>query len=119
MDDNALVRGGLRLLFDDEADISIVGEATSLDDLNQVIERQNPQVILMDISLGEGQPNGIQCTKFIRKNGYTGEIICLTSFDSPEYKKEMNLLGVSEFLTKGQDLENIVKSIRHSVNSTT
>jgi len=115
VDDHAIVRQGIRLFLNHQDDMVVVGEASNLSEINAIIAKYDPEVILMDISLGKNAPNGFEVTKQIRKQGFSNVVIGLSSYETPRNTEEMKRLGITEFLIKGDDTDKIIDSIRRSV----
>jgi CheY-like chemotaxis protein len=114
VDDHAIVREGIRFILEQQADISVIGEASNISEVLELIQRRKPDIILMDISLGENKPNGIEVTKILRQKGFKQNIVALSSYDLPHYRKSMKDLGISDFLIKGDDTNKVIESIRKS-----
>ena len=76
VDDHVIVREGVCSMIECEPDLSIVGEAADLEETLQVVQQAEPDVVLMDISLGNSKANGIEVTKQLRLAGYQGAISC-------------------------------------------
>jgi DNA-binding NarL/FixJ family response regulator len=109
-DDQALVRGGFRMILDAREDIEVVGEA---EDGRQVIElarRIDPDVILMDVRM----PNvdGVEATRRLVEAGSRARILILTTFDLDEYVYKALRSGASGFLLKDVQPAQLVDAIR-------
>jgi len=115
VDDHAIVRQGIRLFLNNQDDMVVVGEASNVSETIDIIAQYDPEVIIMDISLGKDAPNGFEVTKRIRQEGFANAVIGLSSYETPRHKEQMEHLGIVEFLIKGDDTDKIVDSIRRSV----
>ena len=78
VDDHEVVREGLRVIFQEESDISLVGEASSSAECLNSLSRLKPDVILMDIKMPDG--DGFQALKKIREKNPEIRVIMLTGF---------------------------------------
>ncbi len=100
VDDEQLVRAGLRLILEAEPDITVVGEAGDGAEAVSLVERLDPHVVLMDIQM-PGM-NGIDATRRIAALGRedSSRVLILTTFDIDEYVYESLRAGASGFLLK-------------------
>ena len=109
-DDQALVRGGFRMILDAQADIEVVGEAA---DGRQALARARelqPDIVLMDIRMPE--LDGLQATRrLLHGNGAT-RVLILTTFDLDEYVYEALKAGASGFLVKDVRPEQLADAVR-------
>ncbi|TMK27995.1 MAG: response regulator transcription factor, partial [Actinobacteria bacterium] len=109
-DDQALVRGGFRMILDARPDIEVVGEAE--DGLQAVaqVRALQPDVVLMDVRM----PNldGIEATRRIVSSSSSARVLILTTFDPDEYVYEAIRAGASGFLLKDVEPEELVDAIR-------
>ena len=109
-DDQALVRGGFRMILEARPDIEVVGEAE--DGLQAVDEVRalDPDVVLMDVRMPN--LNGIEATRRIVSSGSAARVLILTTFDPDEYVYEAIRAGASGFLLKDVEPEELVDAIR-------
>jgi len=110
-DDQALVRAGLKMVFEVEPDIEIVGEAADGDEAIAIAERTQPDVILMDVRMPKH--DGLEATRRLldgRKNG--PRVLMLTTFDRDEYVYEALRAGASGFVLKDIPPERLVDAVR-------
>jgi DNA-binding NarL/FixJ family response regulator len=111
VDDQALVRTGLRLVLEAEPDIEVVGEAA---DGLQAVEaaRLHPDLFLMDIRM----PNldGIEATRRLAGRGVAdpARVLILTTYDVDEYVFAALRAGASGFLLKHTSPEGLVEAVR-------
>ena len=110
VDDHALVRLGLKTLIDDQADMQVVGEAGTAGDAMQAVERDRPQVVLMDIRLpGEG---GLEATRRIMERFPETRVVMLTSFADEELVMSAIRAGAVGYLLKEVGNEEVLRGIR-------
>ena len=93
----------------------MVGEASNVSETLDIISKYDPEIIIMDISLGKDAPNGFEVTKRIRQEGFSNVVIGLSSYETPTQTDQMERLGIVDFLIKGDDTDKIIDSIRQSV----
>ena len=110
VDDQALVRGGLRLILDAEPDIEVVAEAGNGRDAVQQAARFDPTVVLMDIRMPE--LDGLEATRRILAGDPAARVLILTTFDLDEYVFEALSAGASGFVLKDDPPEQLIAAIR-------
>ena len=112
VDDQPLVRAGLRMVFEPEADVEIAGEAADGDEAARRARDLEPDVVLMDVRMP--RRDGIQATRAIL--GAAGDraprVLVLTTFDDDEYVYEALRAGASGFLLKDAPPEALVAAVR-------
>jgi two-component system response regulator NreC len=109
-DDHVIVRSGLRLLLESEADIRVVGEAADGVEAISLVEKHAPDVILMDISM-PGM-DGMEATRRVKARWPHIKILVLTMHRSDEYFFEMLKAGASGYLLKGAETSELIHAIR-------
>jgi DNA-binding NarL/FixJ family response regulator len=111
-DDQALVRGGFRVLVDSAPDLEAVGEAANGEEAVALARETSPDVVLMDIRMP--LMDGIEATRAIIEDPKTAgtRIIILTTFDLDEYVYEALRVGASGFLLKDTDPDALLDAIR-------
>jgi DNA-binding NarL/FixJ family response regulator len=111
-DDQELVRSGVRLILEGEVDIRVVGEASNGRDATELVKRERPNVLLLDIRMpGE---DGIAAARHILAQGIPIRVLMLTTFDLDEYVYEALRAGASGFLLKDMSGEDIVAAVRQA-----
>jgi DNA-binding NarL/FixJ family response regulator len=111
-DDQELVRSGLRLILEGESDIRVVGEARTGDEAIELVKRERPDVLLLDIRMpGE---DGIAAAGRILAEGIHVRVLILTTFDLDEYVYEALRAGAAGFLLKDMAGEEIVAAVRQA-----
>jgi len=110
VDDHAVVRSGLRMLFENEPDMEIVGEADTASSALEEARRLKPNVILMDIGLPD--KSGIDATREIKKHLPEVSIVALTIHEDEEYFFKMLEAGASGYVPKRAAPEELLTAIR-------
>ncbi|HSG43380.1 MAG TPA: response regulator transcription factor [Anaerolineales bacterium] len=114
VDDHAVVRSGLKMLFENEKDIEIVGEADTASGALEEARRVKPDVILMDIGLPD--MSGIDATREIKKQVSDVAIVALTIHEDEEYFFKMLEAGASGYVPKRAAPEELLTAIRAAAN---
>jgi DNA-binding NarL/FixJ family response regulator len=109
-DDQALVRGGFRMIIDDQPDMEVVAEAPDGAHAVDLAARTQPHVVLMDIRMPT--MDGIEATRRITSHGPTPKVIILTTFDLDEYVYDALAAGAGGFLLKDLPPVELPSAIR-------
>jgi DNA-binding NarL/FixJ family response regulator len=111
-DDQALVRGGFRVMVDAMPDMQVVGEAANGEEAVALVRSERPDVVLMDVRMPV--LDGIEATR--RITGDPGlavtRVLILTTFDLDEYVYGALRAGASGFLLKDTDPTQLLSGIR-------
>ena len=111
VDDQALVREGLRLVLEAEPDLQVVGEAADGDAAVREALRLRPDVVLMDIRMPV--TDGLTATQRLVRPGRDGpKILILTTFDLDEHVYEALRAGASGFLLKSAPRRHLIHAVR-------
>lgn len=110
VDDHKIVRAGLKMLFQAEPDMEIVGEASSgASALKRVAELQ-PDVVVMDVAM-PGM-SGIEATRQIKEESPKTAVIALTMHEDEQYFFQMLAAGASGYVPKRAAPDDLVSAIR-------
>jgi DNA-binding NarL/FixJ family response regulator len=109
VDDDALVRQGLRLLLAGAPGVEVVGEADDGRGVLSALDRHRPDVVLMDIRMP--QLDGIAATRLVRTQPSPPAVIVLTTFDADELVLRALQAGAAGFLLKDTPPAEIVRAI--------
>jgi DNA-binding NarL/FixJ family response regulator len=111
-DDQALVRSGFVVLLASADDIEVVGEAADGAEAIALVERESPDVVLMDIRMPE--MDGIEATRRIvgSPTAAAAKVLILTTFDLDEYVFEALRAGASGFMLKDTLPVDLLAAIR-------
>ena len=110
VDDHEVVRSGLRMIFDPEEDLEVVGEAGSAAEAVQVASAVDPDVILMDVRM-EGM-SGIDACREIKSVRPEVKVLMFTSFGEEEAVTASIVAGASGYLLKNMGRLELLKAIR-------
>ena len=109
-DDQALLRGSLRVFIKTEPELLVVGEAGTGAEAVEQVQTQDPDVVLMDVRMPE--MDGIEATKTITAHEHAPKILVLTMFDLDEYVYSALRAGASGFLLKDTPPAQLLNALR-------
>jgi DNA-binding NarL/FixJ family response regulator len=110
VDDDALVRAGLRMILSSAADLEVVAEADDGIRAVAAVREHRPDVVLMDIRMP--QMDGITATAALRQLDTPPEVIVLTTFQADEQVMSALRAGAAGFLLKHTPPGEIVNAVR-------
>ncbi|WP_367827509.1 response regulator [Streptomyces sp. LMG1-1-1.1] len=110
VDDQPLVRAGLRVLMADSPDLLVVGEAGTGTEAVALARDLRPDVVVMDVRM-PGM-DGIEATRVVTAGPDSPRVLVLTTFDDDEYVYGALRSGASGFLVKDMALDDILAAIR-------
>ena len=115
-DDQAMIRGGLRLILEDQPDITVVGEAVDGVDAIEQARRLRPDVCLVDIRMP--RVDGIEVTRALAGPGVADplRVIVVTTFDLDEYVFGALRGGAAGFILKDAGPALLVEAVRAAHN---
>jgi DNA-binding NarL/FixJ family response regulator len=109
VDDDALVRSGLRMMLAGAANLEVVGEAADGRDVLPAVDLHRPDVVLMDIRMP--QLDGIAATRLLAAQPDPPAVVVLTTFDADELVLRALQAGAAGFLLKDTPPAEIVRAI--------
>jgi two-component system response regulator NreC len=110
VDDHPVIRAGLRLLLDREADIEVVGEAGDAHEAIFEVREHQPDVVLTDVVM-PGQ-SGIEVTPQLLKEAPGTKVLVLSMQDDPRYVREAFAAGASGYVLKEAADSELVAAVR-------
>jgi DNA-binding NarL/FixJ family response regulator len=108
IEDHHLVREGLRLVLETEG-FDVVGESPSIAGAFDLVARHHPDVILLDLSLADG--DGITLLRELRARSPETRIVVVTMHRDPETVRQALLAGAAAYLVKGAHSHELFEAI--------
>ncbi|MEP0805382.1 MAG: response regulator transcription factor [Chloroflexota bacterium] len=110
VDDHEVVRSGLRMLLENEADMEIVGEANTGRQALELVQALKPNVVIMDITLPD--LSGIEVTRRIKAAHPETAVVALTIHEDQQYFFEMLQAGAAGYVPKRAAPDDLIAAIR-------
>lgn len=110
VDDDPLVRSGLRLLLTSDPQIEVVGEAADGDEVVEATQRHGPDVVLMDLRMP--RVDGIAATRAVRALPRPPQVIALTTWDVDDAVLRSLEAGAEGFLLKSASPAEIISAVK-------
>lgn len=114
VDDDSLIRDSLKVLLELEDDIDVVGTASNGKEAYEMLNKINPEIVLMDIRMPV--IDGVIGTKLIKQKNKNIKVVILTTFKDDEYIKEAIKNGAEGYILKNQTGDSIVECLRAIYN---
>lgn len=108
-DDHQVIRTGLMTLLSG-TDIEVVAEAGSGKETLKQAERVNPDVILLDIRMPDG--DGLATLEKLRAKVPNAKVVMLSTYDNPTYIARAVALGATDYVLKGSSRDDLIATIR-------
>jgi len=110
VDDHPLVRSGLKLLIDCEPDLAVCGEAANANEAMRLLESQNPDLLIVDLSLKES--SGLELIKRIKARSPEAKMLVSSMFEEALYAERVLSAGALGFVHKQEGMERVIEAIR-------
>lgn len=110
VDDDALVRSGLRVILSSAEDLTVVGEVDDGEGAEDAVRKHHPDVVLMDIRMP--RIDGIAATAALRKLNPAPQVIVLTTFQADQHVVAALRAGAGGFLVKDTPPADIINAVR-------
>ena len=110
VDDHPIVRQGLALLINREADLAVCGEAEEMHAALSAIQAAKPDILILDVSMPKG--NGVHVAARISRELPHTRIIGLSMHENQDMAQAMHAAGAAAYLTKGGSSESLLEAVR-------
>lgn len=109
-DDHVMMRGGLRMLLEQHAELEVVGEAEDGRETVRLAKKLSPDVIVMDIAMPD--MNGIEATRQIFADRPDAKVIALSMHSDRHFVSEMLKAGAMAYLLKQCVVDELITAIK-------
>lgn len=116
-DNHPILRAGLKLVLNTLPGFRVVGEAASGRQVVKLCEDLQPDVVLMDINMPNG--NGVEATRILHRKFPKMIIVGLSAFKHEEMQREIMQAGAAGFISKETDFEVLVEILQQIVQGAT
>ncbi|TCO13890.1 LuxR family two component transcriptional regulator [Kribbella steppae] len=110
VDDEALVRAGLKMILESDDDLEVVAEADDGADAAAMVVKHRPDVVLMDIRMP--RLDGLAATREVQALPDPPKVVVLTTFDLDDYVFRALQAGASGFLLKDTPPRELVQAVK-------
>jgi DNA-binding NarL/FixJ family response regulator len=110
VDDHPMFLAGLQQLFKKQSDFEVIGAAENSSQLEALLQKESPMLILMDIEMPQG--DGINATAFVRKHSPATKVVILTGYDNPDLIFRALKAGAVGYLLKNSRPRDILDTLR-------
>jgi DNA-binding NarL/FixJ family response regulator len=111
VDDEAIVRFGLRQLFAADPHLAVVGEAATPRDALVIADRCPPDLVILDVELGRGNAAGVELARLLLERHRKVRVLVLTGCRDRDVMLRTVRLGVHGYVRKGADTADIVRAV--------
>ena len=109
-DDHAIVRQGLKLLIDNQPDMTVVAEAADGETALEQAAASNPDIVVMDISMPN--MNGLVATRTLKRRRPEVMVVALSRHEDDQYLEELLRAGASAYVLKQSAPVEFLQAIR-------
>lgn len=109
-DDHSVVRAGLRAMLEEEDGLHVAGEAATGAETVQLVERQRPHVVLMDLRMPD--VDGVAATARITQQHPDVHVLVLTTYDTDADIVRATEAGATGYLLKDTTRDNLLEAVR-------
>src|SRR4030066_1259106 len=109
-EDHTVVREGIRMILDAQADVEVVGEARDGEEAVHLARQLRPDVVVMDISMP--RKNGVEATQEIKRTFPDMQVLILTMHEEESYVFQLLRLGAAGYVLKRAAVTDLVEAVR-------
>ncbi len=113
-DDHPATRAGIHAILEQAADMQVVGEADNGNDVQKLVSKLRPQVLLLDLMMPGPSPAELE--KWVRTNHPETVVLILTAHERDAYLASMMEAGAAGLINKQESGERLVEAIRRAVH---
>jgi DNA-binding NarL/FixJ family response regulator len=120
VDDSPIITQRIKSILGEMDNIELIGSATNAVSALNLIHRQTPNVVILDINFGEdaSQFNGIDLLIALRKRYPQMKIIMLTNLSDPQYRTRCIAFGANYFFDKSNDFYKLPETLEEIATGT-
>jgi DNA-binding NarL/FixJ family response regulator len=111
-DDHPVVRRGMRTLLEAEADLSVAGEASDGLEAVRLLERLQPDVVVLDLMMPG--LSGLEALRIIRQRSPKTHVVILSMYSNNAFIAEALKIGATGYVLKGCSEENLIRAVREA-----
>jgi len=111
-DDHQVVRSGLRMLLDNEADFEVVAEASDVDEARRHMRGHHPKVLVLDLNMPGG--SSLEAIPTMREESPDTQIVVLTMQQEPAFAREALGAGALGYVLKEAADDELVQAVRRA-----
>ena len=112
-DDHALVRGGLRMMLEDEPGLEVIGEASNGREALELCRSLKPDLVLMDVRMPE--MDGLEATRAIKEEHPSVSVLMVTMHENADYLLEAIGAGAAGYVLKGAPGERLIGAVKRTM----
>lgn len=113
-EDDPIVRRGLNSMIEEDNEIEVVGSTGNGKAAYELWEKMRPDLVLMDVCMP--LYNGIEGIRLIKEKDDSAKVLILTMFEDDEYINKAMQLGADGYILKGVNSQDLIGSIKRTVN---
>lgn len=113
VDDSVVIRQRLKRLLVDVQNVKVIGEAGDAREAMEMILKQKPDVVLLDIHLLNG--NGIDMLQKLKNIKPAPAVIMLTNYPYPQYRQKSFEIGADFFFVKSTEFDKIIPALNQLI----
>ncbi|MCL1066309.1 response regulator transcription factor [Shewanella olleyana] len=111
LDDHPLICKAIESILKTDPKVELAVSTTNISDALKTYKEINPNFLILDVNLGSSETNGFIFFEELKKLGFTGKSLCISSEDSPVLSEASQGAGMDGFIAKTQATESLIDSI--------